>query len=196
MIGMKRLDNLQQLVETVLAAQVPGDFIETGVWRGGASIFMRAILKAYGVTDRTVWVADSFKGLPPPKAKRYPADSSSNLHTYQELAISRRQVEANFAAYDLLDERVKFLEGWFSETLPTAPITQLALIRLDGDMYESTMDALTALYPKLSAGGYVIVDDYGAIEACRKAISDFRVARNITAPLTAIDWTGQYWQKR
>src|SRR3954471_9537601 len=97
MVGMLRLDNLQELLETVLADDVPGDVIETGVWRGGASIFMRAVLKAYGDTERTVWVADSFEGLPEPDAKRYPADAGFDFSRYAELSVSLDAVKANFA---------------------------------------------------------------------------------------------------
>jgi hypothetical protein len=194
MIGRKRLDHLQFALETVLAEGVPGDVIETGVWRGGATILMRAILQAWGVTDRRVFVADSFAGLPPPDPK-YAADQGDQHHTMKELAISLEQVRANFAKYDLLDEQVVFLKGWFKDTLPAAPIRQLAIARLDGDMYGSTMDAIEVLYPKLSVGGFLIVDDYGAVVGCRKAIEDYRQAHGITEPMTAIDWTGAYWRK-
>jgi hypothetical protein len=195
MIGLKRLDNLQQLIESILAEKVAGDLIETGVWRGGATIFMRAALKAYGVTDRTVWVADSFHGLPKPDPAKYPVDAGAGLYTVALFAVSRQQVEANFAAYGLLDANVQFLEGWFSETLPNAPIDRLALLRLDGDMYGSTMDALTALYPKLSVGGYVIIDDYGDLKRCRKAVHDYRDAHGIADEITMIDCNGCYWRK-
>jgi hypothetical protein len=195
MAGLKRLDNVQWCVEDVLARNIPGDFIETGVWRGGITIFMRAILKAHGVTDRTVWVADSFAGLPPPDPVHYPADAGLDLCKCQELAIPLEEVQANFARFDLLDDQVRFLKGWFRDTLPRAPIQRLAVLRLDGDLYESTMDALTGLYSKLSPGGYVIVDDYGCFEACRKAVHDFRAAQGITAPIVPIDWTGVYWQR-
>jgi O-methyltransferase len=193
MIGMKRLDNLQECVETVLSDAVPGDLIETGVWRGGASIFMRAVLAAHGNTDRTVWVADSFRGLPPAS---HPADVSDGyaLDTYDELAISLDAVRANFDRYGLLDSQVRFLEGWFKDTLPTAPIEHLAVARLDGDLYESTWDAISVLYPKLSPGGYLIVDDH-EIPACAKAIDDYRAEHGITEPIQAIDWTGVYWRK-
>lgn len=196
MIGLKRLDNLQHCVEDVLANNVPGDLIETGVWRGGATIFLRAILKAHGVTDRRVWVADSFAGLPPPDAAKYPSDRRSRHHEAPELAVSLEAVRANFERYGLLDEQVRFLKGWFRDTLPTAPIERLAVLRLDGDMYESTADALTSLYPKLSPGGYLIVDDYGAVGACRQAVEDYRAANHITEEIRPIDWTGVYWQRR
>ena len=195
MIGLKRLDNVQFCVEEVLTNAVPGDLIETGVWQGGATIFMRAILKAHGVKDRRVWVADSFEGLPRPNARKYPHDSGDRHHTYKELAVPLEQVMANFDRYDLLDEQVHFLKGWFRDTLPTAPIEKLAVIRLDGDMYESTMDGLVHLYPKLSRGGYIIVDDYGAIFACRQAVSDYRRAHRITERIRRIDWTGVCWQR-
>jgi hypothetical protein len=195
MVSLKRLDNVQYCMEEVLRNRVPGDVIETGVWRGGATIFMRAILKAWGVTDRTVWVADSFEGLPSPKPE-YAADAQSDFHQYKELAVSLDEVKANFEKYDLLDEQVRFLKGWFSETLPNCPIERLAVLRLDGDMYESTMDALNHLYPKLSVGGYVIVDDYGAVPACARAIHDFRDRHGIRERIMEADWTAVFWRKR
>jgi O-methyltransferase len=194
MAGLKRLANTRYCVETALEDGVPGDLIETGVWRGGSCIYMRAVLKAHGVTDRTVWVADSFRGLPPP-TKEHGADVGSDFHKYDELAISVDEVKDNFRRYDLLDDRVRFLEGWFSETLATAPIEQLAVLRLDGDMYSSTIDALDALYDKVSDGGFIIVDDYGAIPACAKAVHDFRDRRSITDPIEEVDWTGAFWRK-
>ena len=195
MIGMKRLDNLQFCVEDVLTKGVLGDLIETGVWRGGATIFMRAILKAHAVKDRFVWVADSFEGLPLPNPEKYPADAEDRLHEFRELAVPLDQVKSNFAKYGLLDDQARFLKGWFRDTLPNAPIERLALIRLDGDMYESTMNSLTHLYPKLSKGGYLIVDDYGAIPNCCQAVEDYRGANGITDEVRRIDWTGIYWQR-
>ncbi len=195
MIGWKRLENIQHCMEDILARNVPGDLIETGVWRGGATIFMRAVLKAYDVTDRCVWAADSFQGLPKPDPTRYPADEGDNLYSYSELAVSLDEVRANFEKYGLLDEQVRFLPGWFRDTLPTAPIDRLSLIRLDGDIYESTYVAMESLYPKLSPGGYLIVDDYGACAGCKKAVHDFREAHKVTDEVIPIDWTGAYWRK-
>lgn len=195
MVGLSRLDHLQQCIRTLVVDGVPGDLIETGVWRGGSSIFMRAALKAYGASDRTVWVADSFQGLPKPDADRYPADQGSTLWTQDALAVSVDEVRANFAKYGMLNQQVRFLVGWFRDTLPTAPVERLALMRLDGDLYESTMDALRALYPKLSVGGYAIIDDYGAIPACRQAVEEYRSGQGITEPMTTIDWTCAVWRR-
>lgn len=195
MAGLKRLQNLRELTETVLNENIPGDLIETGVWRGGSCILMRGILSAYGDTGRTVIVADSFEGLPPPDPKRYPADKGDLLYTFSQLAISVDTVKANFSAYGLLDDQVRFLKGWFSNTLPTVRDRQFALLRLDGDMYSSTMDSLTNLYDQLSPGGFIIVDDYGAIPACKMAVDEFRSSRGIDAPITEVDWTGVWWRK-
>ena len=194
MVGLKRLENVQQCVERVIADRVPGDLIETGVWRGGVVIFMRAILDAYGDADRVVFAADSFQGLPPPDEAAYPADTGSRLHTAEPLVVSRNDVERNFKLYGLLDERVRFLEGWFKETLPTVADRTWAVIRLDGDMYESTLDALANLYPRLSVGGYLIVDDYG-FEPCKQAVADYRAAHDIDEPIEEIDWLGAFWRR-
>jgi hypothetical protein len=196
MIGLKRLDNLQFCIEDVLAREVPGDLIETGAWRGGATIFMRAVLKAYSVQDRQVWVADSFEGLPPPNPVKYPRDADSPpFHEFKELAVPVERVKSNFERYGLFDEKVKFLCGWFRDTLPRAPIERLAVVRLDGDMYESTMDGLENLYPKLSIGGFLIVDDYGVVAACREAVHDYRSAHGITEKIIPIDGAGVYWRR-
>lgn len=195
MIGMKRLSSLQACLTDVLEEGIEGDVIETGVWRGGASILMRAVLAAYGDHERIVWVADSFEGCPEPDPEKFPHDEGLNLNQYEELSVSRAEVEENFRKYGLLDDQVRFLEGWFKNTLPEAPITELALIRLDGDLYESTATALDALYPKLSHGGYLIVDDYNAIPACKAAVRDYREKHGITAQIHEIDWAGAYWRK-
>lgn len=198
MMGLPRLDNIQACVTDVLRRGVPGDFIETGVWRGGAVIFMRAMLKAFGENSRTVWAADSFEGLPRPDAERYPSDAG-DTHWQQDIyAVSLTEVKANFARYGLLDRQVRFLKGWFRDTLPAAPIDRLAILRLDGDIYESTMDGLRYLYPKVSPGGWVIVDDYGAISGCRTAVDEYRRQNGVNEALNWVDDAQKscvFWQK-
>jgi hypothetical protein len=194
MIGRRRMGNLRLLAERVLFDRVPGDFIETGVWRGGACILLRAVLEAYEVRDRRVWAADSFEGLPPPDAA-YPADAGDRFHTYAELAVPLETVKHNFDKYGLLDDQVVFLKGWFKDTLPGARTGPLAILRMDGDMYESTLDALRHLYDRVSPGGYVIVDDYRVVEGCRKAVDEFRAGRGIADEIIEIDGVGVFWQK-
>lgn len=156
---------------------------------------MRAILKSYGISERNVWVADSFQGLPSPDPTKYPFDRHDRHHTYKELRVGVEDVRRNFERFGLLDGQVSFLQGWFKETLPTAPIDRLAVCRLDGDMYESTMDALSALYFRLSSGGFLIIDDYGAVDGCRMAVMDFRSRHGIKDEIKSIDWSGVYWRK-
>lgn len=202
MLPLVRFDNLQYCITRLIEEKVPGDLIETGVWRGGASIYMRAVLRALGVNDRTVWVADSFEGLPEPDAEKFPIEAKTHSgpvmkNVYNHFAASLEEVKANFKAYGQLDEQVKFLKGWFKDTLPAAPIKTLALMRLDGDYYESTMDSLINLYDKLSVNGYLIIDDYGekTWTYCRKAVEDFRRERNIDDEIIQVDSKCVYWRK-
>jgi hypothetical protein len=194
MIGQRRLDNLQTCIEKALEAEVPGDLVETGVWRGGATILMRAVLKAYGVRNRTVWAADSFRGVPRPQPKNFPHDLPMSLHRLKYLSVPLKEVRVNFTRYGLLDRQVRFLKGRFGHTLPKAPIRQIAVLRLDGDLYESTTHSLVYLYKKLSIGGFLIVDDY-ALACCRQAVTDYRTTNRITDRIRDIDGIGVYWKK-
>jgi hypothetical protein len=202
MIPLGRFDNIKRCIQCILQDNIPGDFIEAGVWRGGVVIFMRAALKAYSVTDRNVWVADSFEGLPQADPELFPleakAQSGPVLKTlYKNFAAGLEEVERNFALYGLLDDQVKFLKGWFKDTLPTAPVGKLSLIRLDGDFYESTRDCLQHLYDRLSVGGFVIVDDYGedSWTYCRRAVDEFRAERRIQDELITVDSRCCYWRR-
>jgi O-methyltransferase len=192
MVGLRRLDNIEQCLKSVIADNVPGDLVETGVWRGGSCILMRGILKAYGVTDRTVWLCDSFEGLPKSTHKE---DLHWDFEQYRELAVSIDQVKDNFRKYELLDDQVKFVKGWFKDSLPGAPIGPISLLRLDGDLYESTWDAIDALYPKLSVGGYILIDDYASIDSCEKAVTDYRNKHGITEVIHKVDQSGVYWRR-
>jgi O-methyltransferase len=197
MIGMKRLENISHCVSEIRLYGIKGDFIETGVWRGGACIWMKALLKyhakEYGqLLDKKIFVADSFNGLPKPT---HIQDHGSRFHLSHELAIPLETVKANFEKYGLLDDDVIFLKGWFKDTLPTLGKDQrFALIRLDGDMYGSTMDALVNLYPKLSVGGFCIIDDYN-LKGAYEAAHDYRLEHGITDEIIDIDGNGAYWKK-
>lgn len=197
MVGRSRLDHLQWCIEEVLRGDIPGDLIETGVWRGGATILMRGVLKANDVTNRIVWVADSFKGLPPPNVEKYPDDRGDTYFTDDFLRVSLGEVKKNFSRYGLLDAQVRFLEGWFKDTLPNAPISSIAVFRFDGDMYESTWDAMSSLYPKVSSGGFVVIDDYYVVPACRKAVHDYldSVASEVTLERIPSSNDGVFWRK-
>ena len=194
MIGLKRIRNLRESAETVLADGIRGDFIEAGAWRGGAGLLMRGVLAAHGDVEKRVWVADSFEGVPPPDPEGYPIDAGDLNHLAEDLAVSLEEVRDNFRRYGLLDDQVRFVKGWFKDTLPGLADQDWALIRLDGDLYESTMDSLRSLYPHLQPGGFLIVDDYG-LENCGAAIDDYRREHAIEEPIEWIDWAGAYWRR-
>jgi hypothetical protein len=196
MIGLFRLTNIERCAEQVLADGVPGDFLEAGVCRGGAAIFMRALQIALGAPERRTWVVDSFEGVPPSDS---PVDASYGLHLHEErlpwLACSEEAVRDNFQRYDLLDTNVRFLPGWIETTLPSAPTGPLAILRIDVDLYSSTATCLDLLYERVSPGGFVIVDDYGHLECCRDAVDHFRERRGVREPMHRVDGSGIYWRK-
>ena len=189
MLSLKQLDAIETFVRDIEKNKIEGDLIECGVWRGGATIFMKSLLKSFNDTTRKVWVSDSFEGCPKPNPEKYPEDAHSDWYLNPNIAVSLEQVQTNFKKFDLLDNKVVFLKGWFKNTLP-GPIKKLSLLRVDGDLYESTMDAIS-----LSVGGYFIDDDYGSIPQSKKAIDDYRKQHNITEKIIPIDITGIYWQK-
>lgn len=191
MIGTLRMENVRRECERVIAENVPGDFVEAGVWRGGATIMMRAVLAAYDIKDRRVFAADTFEGFP----AQTDADSNFTVGGVADFSVSLDEVRANFARYGLLDDQIEFLKGLFKDTLPKAPVQSIAVLRLDGDLYESTRDGLV-LYDKLSHGGALIADDYFLFEGQRKAIDEFRSARGIADPFVRIDHFGGYWIRR
>lgn len=196
MIGLKRLDNIIECLKIIITDKIEGDVIEAGVWRGGAVILMKGILDAFNIMDKKIWVADSFKGVPKPNIEDYPQDKDDKLYTYTELQVSKEEVMNNFKKYNLLDGNVEFLEGWFKDTLYNSPINKLSLLRIDGDLYELTYQTLEALYPKLSPGGFCIIDDYGTFEYCSKAVNDYRELMNITEEIIDIDGWGVFWRKK
>lgn len=196
LLSPARLDNIKNCIEDIIKNQISGDLIETGIWRGGSVIYMKAVLNANNISDKIIWGADSFQGFPIPQ-EQYDKDITmdASMGDPNIMKVSLEQVKNNFNLYGLLDKNIKFLKGWFHETLPNAPIGKLSLLRLDGDYYESTMCALINLYPKLSVGRYIIIDDYGHFHVCAKAVNDYRRLTGINEEIKIIDYTGVYWKK-
>jgi len=194
MIGMKRLNNLHGSLDYVRENNIEGDIIETGVWRGGASIFIAYYCKFYNL-NKNIFVADSFEGLPKPNAELYPEDKNDIHFTIDFLKVSLNEVKDNFKKYGVLNDNVIFLKGWFKNTLKTDKIERLALLRFDGDMYESTMDVFNSLYLKLNKNAIVIIDDY-CLPNCKKAIHDFRDKNNLNDEIKVIDNCGIFWIKK
>lgn len=190
MAGLARLDDLQQCVESVVEEGVQGDFIEAGTWRGGAGILMRATLDTLdGQADRTVWLADSFEGF-----SAETEGLSAHLSNVDFLAVPEQEVRDNFARLGC-ERGVRFLPGFFQDTLPKLGDRAWAIVRLDGDSYEATLVALESLYPGLADGGYLIVDDYVVSKECREAVDDYRHEHGITEALDPVDWSCVRWRR-
>jgi O-methyltransferase len=193
MIGLKRMNNLSDMLDYVRINNIDGDLIETGVWRGGATIFMKLYCDLYNL-DKKIFVCDSFEGLPKPSGK-FSSDIGDVHYTVDALKISLDEVKNNFKNYNCLDEKVIFIKGFFGETLPNnSEIEKLSLLRMDGDMYESTHDVFYSLYDKVSDKGVIIVDDF-CLNGCRDCVTDFRRDNNITSEYKIIDRCGIYWYK-
>jgi len=195
MVGEVRLEQLEKAVRTVLLENIAGDFLEAGAWRGGACIYLRALLDVFGCRDRIVYVCDSFDdGFPAPDP-RFPIDDNSELHKQSYFKTSNAQVRRYFDAYGYDDDQVRFICGYFKDTLAKVPAKHLSILRLDGDLYASTWDTLQALYNRVSIGGYIIADDYFAIVNSQRAVDDFRALHHVHAPIRKIDWASGYWRK-
>ncbi len=196
MVGLQELENLERCAEAVFAERVPGDFLEAGVCQGGAAIFLRALQVAYGEGNRRLWAADSFEGLPPPRSGP-DRDAGLDLSegNFPSIAFGLEGVRDNFQRYGLLDANVAFLPGWFAETLPSAPVDRLAVLRVDADLYASTREVLESLYPRVSPGGFVVVDDYGLLEPCRRAVDEYRARHGIVEPLEFVSRSCVFWRR-
>jgi Macrocin-O-methyltransferase (TylF) len=190
MVGLARLDDLQACVESVVENGVEGDLIEAGAWRGGASILMRATLDSLG-EERAVWVADSFQGFPAVEPEHRRDDE---LDVFDFLAVAEEEVRGHFARFGT-ERGVRFVPGFFEDTMRDLARERWSVVRLDGDSYDATWLTLQSLYPGLSVGGHLIVDDYGALDECRQAVEEFREGNGIDEPLEQIDWTCVRWRK-
>jgi hypothetical protein len=196
-IGLSGLQSLCCICMDVIETGVVGDFLEAGVWRGGASIYMASIIKWYNA-NRRVWVCDSFEGMPPIN-KACPHEVT-DYSEFTGLAVPVEAVAKAFALYDVL-EYATFIKGWFADTIPNLRPNPLAVLRLDSDYYESTKILLDKLYPQLSVGGWCIVDDYDCVPGCNKAVDDYIAEHNIEGPFYRMNkevndlGVGIYWKK-
>lgn len=192
MVGHARLHNLRHCLQSAIAQNVPGDFVELGVWRGGASIYARALLEVYEQRERSVRLFDAFGRIP-----GYGAASKF-------LAVTLPEVEDNFKAYGL-HEGVEFNAGLYNETLPQFyhkhkdnRFARIAVLRIDGNFYESYQDALYYLWEFVPVGGFVIFDDY--VEGHNAPWlghfwAEFKLAHGLREKLHAVDWTSSYFRK-
>ena len=191
----------QLLLHHVLAHNISGDWFEAGTWRGGQSIMAAAVFLVHNaLAHRKILVADSFCGLPPPVHLEDVLDAvNQGLHAEKEHQVAVAVVEKNFQSIlgaNVTQQSVVFIPGFFNDSLPVfvskSPRTQLSFLRLDGDMYQSTMDVLENMYFLVVVGGVVLVDDYN-LDACRAAVTLFREKYRITEYMVDIIGGGVYW---
>lgn len=190
LLSIGQLEMIQDAVIDIERRNIRGDFIEAGIWRGGAIIFMRALLKAYDIGQRQIIAADSFEGIPQNVTfKHDPVDAWQD-----RWAASLEEVKGNIERLGLLDDRIEFLPGYFADSLGAMAKREFALIRLDSDSYDSVMTSLEHLYPRLSPGGIIIIDDWHLV-GCRFAVDAYRKQHDITEEVVARDGNA-YWIKR
>lgn len=196
MCGSTQMWNVVCCAESVLRDRIPGDFFEAGCWRGGMGMLMKHILRCHGNTDRKVWLADAWTGQFPSPTTEKDRLIEHGMNRLFDASPTCDEVRQGFKKMDLWDDHVRLVQGYFEHTLPNIEVERLAILRLDADLYNSTLDVLTHLYPKLSPGGFVIVDDYG-IEMCdcKKAVEEYRAANNISDRIKMVDYQCAYWRK-
>jgi O-methyltransferase len=187
MLGPRRGRMLHRLASEVDSAGVPGALVDCGVWNGGSTILMAA-----GAPQREVWAFDSFAGLPEPNE----LDGRESEGLGGALVGSEESLRQGFERF-ADPARLHVRAGWFEETLAAAAheIGSVAILHCDGDWFESVLLTLEVMYPLVSVGGFIVIDDYGTFPGARRATDEYRLRVHETAPLRRIDQTGRYWRK-
>jgi hypothetical protein len=201
MTSPERIYALIQAVKYVIRANIAGDIVECGVWRGGSMMAVALTLLELRDTGRDLHLFDTFSGMSAPTAldvDRHGRRASQLLKTKRSDVIAaapRQIVEANMAATGYPNARVHMVEGKVEETIPTHAPKSIALLRLDTDWYESTRHELIHLYPRVVPGGVVIVDDYGHWKGAKKAVDEYLADSGIAVLLHRVDYTGRMFVK-
>jgi O-methyltransferase len=204
MVSYEALSASYKLAQSVELKKLRGAFVECGVWKGGVSGVLAQVAHA-AHSKRQVWLFDSFEGLPEPgkedgaRAKEYAeGKSSGTLSTIGKCVGPLEDVQRLFSSVlNISGEHIHIGKGWFQDTLPKTKegIGAIAILRLDGDWYESTKVPLDYLFDNVVSGGYVILDDYYCWEGCKKAVDEFCQQRGITPNIVRVDRESAYFQK-
>jgi O-methyltransferase len=194
-----RVYALVRAVEYVVTRGVAGAIVECGVWRGGSMMAAALTLLRLGVTDRELYLYDTFAGMPPPeeadttrsgvRAADLLAQEDEDSHIWAIASLA--DVRAAVLSVGYPEERIHFVEGLVEETLPAAAPKEIALLRLDTDWYRSTKHELEQLYPRLAPGGVLILDDYGHWQGARRAVDEYFAENGITVLLNRVDGTAR-----
>lgn len=201
MTSPERIFALITAVVYVCENGIGGDFVECGVWKGGSSAAIAKTLAHLKVTDRTLWMYDTFDGMSQPTEADvdFLGQTADQLLDRQDIAESTSvwcrsplgEVKATMRATGYPMDQINFVQGRVEETLPRRSPERLALLRLDTDWYESTKCELEILFPKMSPGGVLIIDDYGHWQGCRKAVDEYFAQQGVSMLLNRIDYTGR-----
>jgi 2-polyprenyl-3-methyl-5-hydroxy-6-metoxy-1,4-benzoquinol methylase len=188
MLSSRRGRTLRRLAGEAVRAGVPGAVVDCGAWNGGSSLLL-----ASGAQGRDVWVFDSFQGLP----EVGPHDGAESAAFVGDCVGSEDKVRELFARHGAAD-RLHVRAGWFADTLERAAeeIGEIAVLHCDGDWYDSVLLTLEVLYPRVNAGGFVVIDDYGTWPGSRRATDEYRRRVGDAEPLHRVDHTGRWWRKR
>lgn len=202
MTSVERMFALYKGVEYVVKNNIPGDFVECGVWKGGSSMLIAMTLQKFGVSDRMIWMYDTFEGMSEPgkedmdntgysakeQLKRASKSDQKSVWCYSSL----EEVKANLALTNYKSSYIQFIKGKVEDTISSnSTIPDISLLRLDTDWYESTKHEMEHLFPKLVSKGILIIDDYGHWVGAKKAIDEYLMTNNIPMFLQTIDYTGR-----
>ena len=206
MASAERLIATADAVDHVVRRDIPGALVECGVWKGGSVLAMILTLQKHGVRDRDVFLFDTFRGMTEPTDADVSAFDAPATQAFARARVEGRRVYDSLFGPDVFDvdtvrrtvsetgyppERIHFVVGDVAETLPTRAPSAVALLRLDTDWYESTMHELETLYPLLSRGGVLIVDDYGHWQGAQRAFEEYFSGRDDRPLLGRTDYTGR-----
>lgn len=179
----ERIAMLVDATAHVVRHRIPGDLVECGVWKGGSSMAMAATLQRLGVTDRHLWLYDTFEGMSEPTAAdaTYDGQDASGQLASQDKANSTSvwcyspmdEVRRNVLSTGFAEAALHFVKGRVEDTVPASAPETISLLRLDTDWYESTRHELENLYPRLTPGGVLIIDDYGYWKGARQAVDEY-----------------------
>lgn len=196
MSSVERMYALYRASRYVVENQVPGDFVETGVWRGGSTMLSALTFASLGDTSRDLWLYDTYEGMVEPTEVDRSWDGQSAQAEYETTddwcAASLGEVQRNMASTGYPSERIHYVEGRVEETIPSAGVPdRISLLRLDTDWYVSNSHEMKHLFPRLSSGGVLILDDYGHWEGVRRSVDEYFAEHGITQMLHRIDYSGR-----
>jgi O-methyltransferase len=197
----ERIHALIEATRYIVQHRIAGDIVECGVWRGGSMMAVARVLLELGDVSRDLWLFDTFDGMTPPTERDVRFDG---ITAAEILAIHKKEVPTSYWAYAPLAEvrqnlartgydsnKIHFVQGRVEDTLPEQAPQRISLLRLDTDWYESTYHELRHLFPRLSSGGVLIIDDYGWFKGCRQATDEYIQEHDLRLLLVRIDHPGR-----